>query len=95
MDETEQLTREKAEATFALVKEHLAKADPYAAEVVILQEPGVQCDGWSITLEETGIDFWPGWVSEKIGEFGWPEGVFAEPVTHCHLGLYVLWSPRP
>lgn len=94
MTDTSQLTRDQAEATFTLVKQWLATADPGFAKDAILQEPGVQCDGWCITLE-CDMDFWPGWVCDKIGEFGWPTGVFAEPVSHCHLGLYVLWSDRP
>lgn len=93
MTDNEQLTREQAEAAFALVKEHLATADPSYASDAILQEPGIQCTGWAITLE-CDMESWPVWVNDKIGELGWPDGVFAEPVTHCHLGLYVLWSPR-
>lgn len=94
MTDTEQLTREQAEAAFILVRLALFEVDPYGSQRAVLQEPGVQCTGWAITLEETDIEFWPGWVSNKIGEFGWPDGVFAEPVTDYHLGLYVLWSSR-
>lgn len=78
----------KAEAAFKIVKETLAKRDPGAADRAILQEPGVQCEGWSVTLEETHIDFWPGWVIDMVGDDLDIAGVFAEPVTHCHLGLY-------
>lgn len=82
------LSRAKAEAAFTLVKETLDGADTYGTSRAVLQDPGVQCGGWSVTLEETGIDFWPGWVLDRIGDDLQAAGVFAEPVTHCHLGLY-------
>lgn len=86
-DDPPPLTQEQAEAAFELVKLTLATVDPGAAKRAILQDPGVQCRGWSITLEETDLDFWPGWVGDQLLDH-WPPGVFAEPVTHCHLGLY-------
>lgn len=82
------LTKDKAEAVLVLAKAMLALRDPYAADKIILQEPGVQCRGWCLTLEETDIEFWPGWFAEEARSALKGAGVFAEPVTHCHLGLY-------
>lgn len=79
------LTQDEANRAFALIK---AQLDDDGAQRAILQEPGVQCNGWCVTLEETGIEFWPGHVTDMIGDALRNLGVFAEPVTHCHLGLY-------
>jgi hypothetical protein len=79
------LTKAQAQAAFAKIK---AQLDETGAERAILQEPGVQCNGWCVTLEETNIDFWPGHITDTIGDALQRSGVFAEPVTHCHLGLY-------
>lgn len=88
----EQLTREQAEACLTIVQSWLA--DPHTGGQAKLYEPGFHCGGWAIALEG-GPDDWPWQVSQAIGEFGWPEGVYAEPVNHWCLGLYVEWSPRP
>jgi hypothetical protein len=84
-DDTPVLTKEQAEGAFAMIK---AQLDDEGAERAILQEPGVQCRGWCVTLEETSIEFWPGHITDTIGDHLSKAGVFAEPVTHCHLGLY-------
>lgn len=82
------LSKDTAEAVLTLAKALLSQRDPYAATRIILQEPGIQCRGWSLTLEETDIEFWPGWFAEEVRPILQAAGVFAEPVTHCHLGLY-------
>jgi len=84
-DGTPVLTKAQAERAFELIK---AQLDDDGRRRAILQEPGVQCSGWCVTLEETAIEFWPGHVTDMIGNALQKSGVFAEPVTHCHLGLY-------
>ena len=88
------LSKDTAEAILTLAKSLLHTVDQWAASKIILQEPGVQCRGWCLTLEETNIEFWPGWLIEQTRSIE-PErdplteaGVFAEAVSHCHLGLY-------
>lgn len=82
------LTDSKAQQMFAMIKGELTKAIPDSAERALLQEPGVQCNGWCVTLETEALDFWPGWLLDRIGDDLRAAGVFAEPVSHCHLGLY-------
>lgn len=86
---TTPLTRQKAEDTLVKVRTLLAERCPDSAEQAILQDPGAQCSGWCITLEASeAFDFWPGYITDRIGDELQAVGVFAEPVTHCHLGLY-------
>ena len=83
------LTRTQAKDTLSKVKALLAERCPDSAERAILQDPGVQCTGWCITLEASeAFDFWPGYITDGIGDELRTVGVFIEPVTHCHLGLY-------
>lgn len=94
MSDTEQLTREQAEQCLATVREWLVKAGgQWAADEAKLYDPGFHCGGWAIALEG-GPEEWPWHVSQAVGEEGWPDGVFAEPVASWCLGLYVEWSPR-
>lgn len=93
MSNTRPLSRAKADSAFTMVKEALSKVDTYGASKAVLQGPGIQCDGWCVTLEETDIEFWPGWVLDRISDDLNASGVFAEPVTHCHLALYRADTP--
>jgi hypothetical protein len=92
-DEREQLTREQAEACVKIVQAWVGKVDPEAAALATLYEPGFQCGGWAVTLQEQGPEDWPMWVCDMVDD-EWPKGVFAEPVSHWCLGLYVEWSAR-
>jgi hypothetical protein len=93
-DEQPQLAREQAEQALATVREWLVAKGSWDADEVELYEPGFHCNGWAIALEG-GPEEWPWHVSQDVGEEGWPDGVFAEPVNHWCLGLYVEWSNRP
>ena len=100
MNETKQLTREQADACLKLVQEKITeRAGAEWARELMLHEPGFHTGGWSISLDGVNVIYdnggWPWEVSNEIGEFGWPEGVHAEAVNNCILGLYVLWSDRP
>lgn len=94
MNDTEQLTREKAEECLATVREWLVKKDgQWAADEAKLYEPGFHCNGWAIALEG-GPEEWPWHISQDVGEEGWPDGVFVEPGASWYLSLHVEWSKR-
>lgn len=92
MSDSEQLTREQAEACLKIAQDWVGlRAGPGWSDEMKLYEPGFHCDGWAIALEG-GPEDWPWHVSQA--EDIWPQGVFAEAGSDWYLGLYVLWSKR-
>ena len=90
MTDTEQLTREQAEACLKIVQDWIDEKYGPGYEVK-LYDPGFHCTGWALVL--TGMpDEWP-WLISQAGH--WPQGVFAEPGSDWYLGLYIEWSSRP
>jgi hypothetical protein len=81
---TEVLTIGKFDQARAVVKDWFAKNYP-GCDMPTPYKPGHEGSMWVLTLEIA-----PDWAIEISHDESvkWPEGVFAEPVNGCCLGLY-------
>lgn len=75
------ITRAQADASLDLVRAYVQRHEP--DYIPLLNEPGHEGDFYSINIEGTGYE-----ASAVEQAITWPNGVYAEAVNNCAIGLH-------
>lgn len=75
------ITRAQAAESLDLVRAYIQRHDP--DRTALLNEPGHEGDFYSLNVEESGYEAYV--LTEAVT---WPDGVHAEAVNNCAIGLH-------